>query len=410
MSNIDDDTVSNTSNNETLEQVAARVSRRQILGGGLTIAAASSLGGIGTLLNAVTAQAKPKGEPLLGFQGIPVSSADTVVVPPGYTAKVLIAWGDPVSDGPAFLQDASNTAAEQALQWGMHNDGMVYFPIKGSRRGLLVQNNEYTDDVLLFPDGTANWNQEKTNKSLNAHGVSIIEIANKKVDGGDDDEADDDDDDARQSQAARRMDGGASVQVRPSHHGHDADRDRRTGRGRRPAGHQRRSDGQDRSSARSTTARWASRRGARTWRARRTSTATSARPARRPSSSDATASPRRAPGYLWHTTDKRFDADEEPNEANRFGWVVEIDPFDPARRRSSAPRSAGSSTKAPGCRRRATAASSSTSAMTRCSSTSTGSCRGCRGGRRGRRASTRSTTGRCTWPSSTTTATGSGCR
>ena len=59
----------------------------------------------------------------------------------------------------------------------MHNDGIVYFPIKGSRRGLLVQNNEYTDDVLLFPDGTANWNAEKTDKSLNAHGVSIIEIA-----------------------------------------------------------------------------------------------------------------------------------------------------------------------------------------------------------------------------------------
>jgi secreted PhoX family phosphatase len=34
-------------------------------------------------------------------------------------------------------------------------------------------------------------------------------------------------------------------------------------------------------------------------------------------------------GYLWHTTDSRFDADAEPNEANRFGWVVEINPFDP---------------------------------------------------------------------------------
>ena len=34
-------------------------------------------------------------------------------------------------------------------------------------------------------------------------------------------------------------------------------------------------------------------------------------------------------GYLWHTTDKRFRADEEPNEPNRFGWVVEFDPFNP---------------------------------------------------------------------------------
>ena len=89
----------------------------------------------------------------------------------------MIAWGDPVSNGPAFKQDASNSAADQALQWGMHNDGVVYFEINGSARGLIVQNNEYTDDGLLFPDGVANWTQEKTNKSLNAHGVSIIEVS-----------------------------------------------------------------------------------------------------------------------------------------------------------------------------------------------------------------------------------------
>lgn len=90
---------------------------------------------------------------LLGFQGIPVSDADTIVVPPGYKAEVLISWGDPVSNGPAFKQDASNSAADQARQWGMNNDGMVYFPILGSQRGWLVQNNEYTDDGLLFSDG-----------------------------------------------------------------------------------------------------------------------------------------------------------------------------------------------------------------------------------------------------------------
>ena len=71
-------------------------------------------------------------------------------MPPGYTARVLIAWGDPVSDGPEFKQDASNTAAEQALQRGMHNDSVVYFPINGSARGLLVQNNGYAEEGLLF--------------------------------------------------------------------------------------------------------------------------------------------------------------------------------------------------------------------------------------------------------------------
>jgi hypothetical protein len=35
------------------------------------------------------------------------------VVPPCYTAQVLYAWGDPISDGPAFKLDGSHTAEEQ---------------------------------------------------------------------------------------------------------------------------------------------------------------------------------------------------------------------------------------------------------------------------------------------------------
>jgi secreted PhoX family phosphatase len=34
-------------------------------------------------------------------------------------------------------------------------------------------------------------------------------------------------------------------------------------------------------------------------------------------------------GYRWHEHDQRFDASRHPNEPNRFGWIVEIDPFDP---------------------------------------------------------------------------------
>ena len=71
---------------------------------------------------------------LFGFHGVPVSKEDEVVVPPGYTAEVLFAWGDPVSDGPAFKADASNTAAEQAQQAGMHHDGLYFFPLPLDRR------------------------------------------------------------------------------------------------------------------------------------------------------------------------------------------------------------------------------------------------------------------------------------
>ena len=180
MSVVEDEGVVNTSSNETFREVVdARMSRRGLIGG--SIASAAVLSGVGSLVSAVPARAHDDDDDeLLGFEGIPVSSADAVVVPPGYTARVLIAWGDPVSDGPAFAQDASNSAADQAQQWGMHNDGVVYFPIKGSNEGLLVQNSEYTDDVLLFPDGTANWNAEKTAKSQNAHGVNIIHIRRRR--------------------------------------------------------------------------------------------------------------------------------------------------------------------------------------------------------------------------------------
>ena len=32
----------------------------------------------------------------------------------------------------------------------------------------------------------------------------------------------------------------------------------------------------------------------------------------------------------WHRADKHFDINAEPHEFNRFGWVIEIDPYDPA--------------------------------------------------------------------------------
>jgi hypothetical protein len=83
----DDDNVRNNSNNRTFQEVVeARVSRRGFLGSGLATAAALSFGGIDALLRAVPASAQQRGRgprgPLVGFQGIPVSDADAVVVPP----------------------------------------------------------------------------------------------------------------------------------------------------------------------------------------------------------------------------------------------------------------------------------------------------------------------------------------
>jgi secreted PhoX family phosphatase len=330
MAKIDDDDIGrNTSDNETFEQVVeARLSRRGFLGGTVGTMAAASLSGVGALLQAVPASASGVHRPLLGFTGIPVSSLDTVVVPEGYTAEVLIAWGDPVSKGPAFEPDASNSAAEQARQWGMHNDGLVYFPIHGSRHGLLVQNNEYTDDVLLFPDGTANWNDEKTRKSQAAHGVSVIEITRQSGRRHDRDEwgtwrrwghKGGEWRVVRPSPYARRITGMTPIRI-----GGPAAGDPRLRTSADPTGKLVR--GTINNCAMGFTP-WG------TYLAceenfngyfRKEGTQTELE--RRYGITAAGA------GYLWHTTDSRFNANLEPNEPNRFGWVVEIDPFDPRSR------------------------------------------------------------------------------
>ncbi len=318
MANIDDDGISNISDNETFDEVAAlRFSRRSFIGGGLTAMALASLSGVGSLLSAVPASAKANhaAASLLGFAGIPISEADAVVVPPGYTAKVLISWGDPVSTGPEFNQDGTNTADDQAVQWGMHNDGLVYFPLNGSSRGIIVQNNEYTDDVLLFHDGVSRWSSEKTRKSLNAHGVSIIEVT-------------------KQGRGKPRFGGeGEWRVVRPSTYGR-----RITGLTPINIGGPATGDGRLRTSADpsgtvvlGTLNNCAM--GFTPWGTylaceenfngyfRKTGVQTPLE-----ARYGITAA---GFGYLWHTTDSRFNANLEPNEPNRFGWVVEIDPFAP---------------------------------------------------------------------------------
>ena len=101
------DTTANTSSNPTFAAMLSQHwSRRQVVWGGLVAAGVTLADGTGLARFRRRAEAST---PLFGFQSIPVSKADQVVVPPGYTAQVLFAWGDPVSDGPAFKPDASNT-------------------------------------------------------------------------------------------------------------------------------------------------------------------------------------------------------------------------------------------------------------------------------------------------------------
>jgi secreted PhoX family phosphatase len=149
-----DEPLSNFSPNPTFASVVERrLGRRGVLRGGLA-AAVTGLFGTSMLSGARLALAGEKG-PQITFKAIPVAATDRIIVPEGYTARVLIPWGTPITGSmPAFALE--NTGAEQGMQIGMHHDGMHFFPIEGtspdagsSEDGLLVLNHEYIEPRFM---------------------------------------------------------------------------------------------------------------------------------------------------------------------------------------------------------------------------------------------------------------------
>jgi secreted PhoX family phosphatase len=201
----------------------------------------------------------------------------------------------------------------------MHNDGLVYFPINGSWHGLLVENNEYADEGLLFPDGVANWNEEKTNKSLNAHGVSIIEIKKNfkerkwRV--------------VRPSKYARRITAQTPIKI-----GGPAGGDDRLKTSADPTG--KLVLGTLNNCAMGFTP-WGTYLSCEEnfhgffYTERAPNIPNQGDPDERTNLEKRYGIAPFNSGFRWHTTAPRFNADIEPNEPNRFGWVVEIDPFNP---------------------------------------------------------------------------------
>jgi len=290
---------SNPSANPSFENVL--VSRRAFLQGGLGAAA------LGALPGCVTRATRPQ----ITFTPIAPSSEDALRVPPGYEARVLFRWGDPVGAAagmPEFRMDASNSAADQALQAGMHHDGMHYFPLAGSTHGLLAMNHEYLDEGLLFPDGMANWSAEKVLKAQNAVGVSIIEV---RLEGSEWRVV-------RPSQYARRITARTPCGISGPAAGHELMRTAPDPAGREVLGTYN-------GCAHGWTPWGTYLTCEENWNFQfeRSGGATTADEKRYGITP-------RGRNYRWAAHDERFDAGRHPNEPNRFGWIVEIDPFDPS--------------------------------------------------------------------------------
>ena len=300
---------SNDSLNQSIHDISDP-SRRTVLRGGMGALigglfaplAVGSLGACATMGAAGTS---------LGFKSVALSTADTITVPEGYSYQVIAPWGEAVGvsgENPAFKMDASNTAAEQEVQMGMHHDGIHFYSQNGSTSGLLVMNHEYSDDGLLHTDGMATWTAEKVRKAQAAHGVSVIEVEQK---GGQWQMV-------KPSPWARRITANTPMAFAGPAAGHAMLKTAFDSAGMRPRGTLNNCasgitpwgtyltseenfinyfNGPDQPSPHE--ARWGLRKGA---------------PA----------------GYRWHEHDARFDAVKNPNEPNRFGWIVEIDPFNPS--------------------------------------------------------------------------------
>lgn len=121
----------------------------------------------------------------LNFESIPGSLTDAVTVASGYTAAVLAPWGTPLnSTANDWQSDGSNTAEDQANSVGMHHDGMHFFPLNDEETdGLLCINHEYIDQDALHPAGATRDgvtglrnSAEEIRKEINAHGVTVVRI------------------------------------------------------------------------------------------------------------------------------------------------------------------------------------------------------------------------------------------
>ena len=115
----------------------------------------------------------------VGLQSIPHDLEDQVNVSPGYSSNVVIRWGDAVLPGAPAFSLAGQTAEAAAKQFGFNCDYNGFFPLLPgqSRRGLLAVNHEYTSGIDMFPGYDADVpTPEQVAIEIVSHGMSVVEV------------------------------------------------------------------------------------------------------------------------------------------------------------------------------------------------------------------------------------------
>ncbi|WP_308282856.1 PhoX family protein [Pseudonocardia nigra] len=318
----------NLSDNEYFGDVLARsLSRRGVLRAGavLTVAAGAGTALAGTAAASTTSSSVPAAAGVrlprgLDYEPVPVNTADAVVVPPGYESNVVIRWGDPVVPGAPEFDFENQTAEAQAGQFGYNNDFCGLVPLRdgsGSRGGeryLMFNNHEYTIEPLMFRGyDEENPTDEQIRIGVEAHGLSVLVVERDRNSG-------------RMTAVLnekynRRYTGTAEFVLDGPAAGSDLLKTSADSSGTVVLGTLNNCAG-----------------GVTPW-----GTFLSGEEnfnqyfANAAAVTDATAAERvqrygiteEASGRKWERLDPRFDLAQEPNEPNRFGWIVEVDPYDP---------------------------------------------------------------------------------
>lgn len=144
----------------------------------------SSAASMALFFTGTSTQLFAKEKNLLGFKAIPTSTKDTIVVPKGYKAEVLVKWGDALfTDAkefdekkqitPSYVQNASKV-------FGDNTDGMQFYPLSGDDRGLLVVNQEYINPELMFNHNGKKMSKDDVLYEQKSVGVTVVEVKRQK--------------------------------------------------------------------------------------------------------------------------------------------------------------------------------------------------------------------------------------
>lgn len=325
----------NESDNEYFGDIANKVSRRGLLRAGTVGAIVVGAGGAAVAAGAVlpaTAEdsssrhwgTPPVNGKDLTFPAVPANNLDAVIVPNGYDHAVVIRWGDPVEpDAPRFDVTRQSVRAQEK-QFGYNNDYVGVLPLSKFSddlrdEALLIVNHEYTNEELMFPgvtsaDGTT---LEQRRIAIAAHGMSVVEIERVEETGQWVVTE-------RARRYNRRIHGNTVFELTGPAAGSPLLKTKADPTGRKVRGTFNNCAG--------GTTPWGTilsgEENFNQYFVGGNGAPEAAKPAlNRYGINTTTAVP--AGNRKWHEVDERFDLSKHANEANRHGWIVEIDPYDP---------------------------------------------------------------------------------